>query len=126
MLGSKFIKFLMSNLKWQVNSSSNFCVILHSHDITPLWILSSYVCNFGLKDLIKIPILRLSSALVKICYIRHVIFNTTSQFKVMLDKSVNNDLGERMQLLDKRSPLSFNFLDIPLLVLSHRNSSYDL
>ena len=25
-------KFLMSILKWQVNSSSNFCIILHCHD----------------------------------------------------------------------------------------------
>ena len=39
--------------------------------ITPL-ILSSYLFNFELKDLIKIPILRLSSALVKICHIPHV------------------------------------------------------
>ena len=64
--------------------------------ITLLWILSSYVFNFGLKDLIKIPILRLSSALVKIYHIPHVIFHTTSQFKVMLDRSVNNVLGEGM------------------------------
>ena len=42
------------------------------------------------------PILRLSSALVKICHIPHVIFQTTSQLKVMLDKSVNNVLGEGM------------------------------
>ena len=30
-LGSKFFKFLISTLKWQANSSSNF-VILHFHD----------------------------------------------------------------------------------------------
>ena len=62
--------------------------ILHhsslSWQITPLWILSSYFFNFGLKDSIEIPILRLSSALVKICHICHVIFQTTSQLKVML------------------------------------------
>ena len=45
----------------------------------PLWILSSYF-YFGLKDPIKIPILRLSIALVKICHILLVIFQTTSQF----------------------------------------------
>ena len=67
-----------------------------SWQITPLWILSSYFFNFGLKDLIKIPILRLSSALVNICHIPHVIFQTTSQLKVMLDKSVNNVLDEGM------------------------------
>ena len=33
-----------------------------------------------LKDPIKIPILRLSIALVKICHIPHVIFQITSQF----------------------------------------------
>ena len=57
--------------------------ILHhssfSWHITPLWILSSYFSYFGLKDPIKIPILRLSIALVKICHIP-VIFQTTSQF----------------------------------------------
>ena len=53
-----------------------------SWQMTPLWILSSYFFNFGLKDPIKIPILRLSSALVKICHIPHVIFQTTSQLKV--------------------------------------------
>ena len=65
--------------------------ILHnsslSGQITSLWILSSYVSNFGLKDPIKIPIL---SALEKICSIPHVIFQTTSHLNVMLDKSVNN------------------------------------
>ena len=64
-----------------------------SWQITPLWILSSYFFKFGLKDPIKIPIL---SALEKICHIPHVIFQTTSQLKVMLDKSVNNVLGEGM------------------------------
>ena len=59
-----------------------------SWQITPLWILSSYFFNFGLKYLIKIPILRLSSAQMKICHIPHVIFQTTSELKVMLDKSV--------------------------------------
>ena len=58
--------------------------ILHhyslSWQITPLSTSSSYFFYFGLKDPIKIPILRLSSALVKICHIPHVIFQTTSQF----------------------------------------------
>ena len=57
--------------------------------------------NIGLKDPIKIPILRLSSALAKICYIPHVIFQTTSQLKLTLDKSVNNVLGEGMLFVDK-------------------------
>ena len=64
-----------------------------SWQITPLWILSSYFFKFGLKDPIKIPIL---NALEKICHIPHVIFQTRSQLKVMLDKSVNNVLGAGM------------------------------
>ena len=63
-----------------------------SWQIIPLWILSSYFSKFGLKDPIKIPIL---SALEKICHIL-VIFQTTSQLKVMLDKSGNNLFGEGM------------------------------
>ena len=68
---------------WNVNSSSNFTSFLIASFlivITPLWILSSYLSYFGLKDLINIPILRLSIALVKICNIPDVIFLTTSQF----------------------------------------------
>ena len=53
-----------------------------SWQITPLWILSSYFFKFGLKDPIKIPIL---SALERNCHIPHIIFQTTSQLKVMLD-----------------------------------------
>ena len=70
-----------------------FCNYSLPWQITPLWILSSYFFKFGLKDPIKIPIL---SGLEKICHIPHVIFQTTGQLKVMLDKSVNNVLGEGM------------------------------
>ena len=51
-----------------------------SWHITPMYILSSCIFNFGQKNVIKVPILRLSSALVKICQIPHVIFGSTSQF----------------------------------------------
>ena len=64
-----------------------------SWQITPLWILSSYVFKFVLKDPINVPVL---SALEKTCRISHVIFQITSQLKVMLDRSVNNVLGEGM------------------------------
>ena len=67
-----------------------------SWQITPLCVLSSYFFNFGLKDLIKIPILRFSSALVKMCHIPHVLFENANHLKVMLDKSANNVLVERM------------------------------
>ena len=62
----------LSNSSCQLwNDKSIPLQILHhsslSWHITPLWILSSYFFYFGLKDPIKIPILRLSIALVKIC-----------------------------------------------------------
>ena len=41
--------------------------------------LRSYLFYFGQKDPIKVPILTLSSALVKICQIPHVFFQTTAQ-----------------------------------------------
>ena len=77
MLVSKFVKFLMSILKRrQVNSSSNFAsffiVTTHNSSVNfkliyfLLWITGSH----------QNPILRLSSALVKICQIFHVIFQT--------------------------------------------------
>ena len=90
-----------STLKWKILRLSSTLVKIHqiphasfemsiplqilhhsslSWHITPLWILSSYLSYFRLKNLINIPILRLSIALVKICIIPHVIFLTTSQF----------------------------------------------
>ena len=76
------------------NSSNSWCQfwndksiplqILHHSSlpwhITSLWILSAHFSYFGLKDPINMPITRLSIALVKICHIPHVIFQTTSQF----------------------------------------------
>ena len=74
-------KFLISILKLQFcQFLFNLCIILHCHDTNPLWILRSYPFNFVLKDPIKVPILRLSKALVKIFHIPHIIFQTTSQF----------------------------------------------
>ena len=58
-LNSKFVKFFMSVLKWQVNSSSNFA----------LQILRSCFFYFQQKDPIKVPILTFSSALVNVCQI---------------------------------------------------------
>ena len=58
--------------------------ILHhsslSWHITSLWNLSSNFFYFGSKDPISVPILGLSSALVKIFHIPQVIFQTTSPF----------------------------------------------
>ena len=86
----------MSILKRQVNSSSNFAsffIVMTDNSSVDFKLI---LFQPWIKDPIKIPILRLSSALVKICHIpHHVIFQTTSQLKVMLDKSVNV-LGEGM------------------------------
>ena len=89
MLRLKFAKVLMSTLKWQVNFSlgfGSFFIFMTDNSSVDL---RSYFFKFLLKDPIKIPVLRLSNALVKICHIPHVIFQTASQLKVMLDKSVN-------------------------------------
>ena len=76
--GSKFVKFLMSIMKPQVNSYSIFhhsSVPLH---INPLYVFSS--CIFYDKRSHQNPNLTLSSALVKICQIPHVFSQTTSHF----------------------------------------------
>ena len=64
---SKFVKFLMSILKWQVNPSSNFALffIVTTHN---------YSVNFKLLHF------RLLSARVKIRQIIHASFKTISQF----------------------------------------------
>ena len=61
------------------NDKSISLQILH-HSSSPLWILSSYFFYFVLKDPIKLPILRLSSTLVKTCHIPHFIFQTQVSF----------------------------------------------
>ena len=68
----------MSTLKWHWKKSISLQILRHSSlswQITLLWILRSYFFNFGWKDPIKIPILRLSSALVKICQKRSWTFS---------------------------------------------------
>ena len=71
-----------SSCQFWSDKSIPFQILHHpslSWHITPLWILSSNFSYFGLKDPINIRILRLSIALVKICHIPHVIFQTKSQ-----------------------------------------------
>ena len=48
--------------------------------ITPLQILSSYIFYFEPKDPTKVPNLTFLSALLKVCQISRVIFQTTSQY----------------------------------------------
>ena len=88
-LGSKFVKFFISLLKRQVNSSSNvasfFITMIHNSSVNfklihfLLWIKESH----------KVPVLRLLSTLVKICQIPHVSYSSNSVlfFSVMKDNS---------------------------------------
>ena len=66
------------------NSSKSFSLqMFHrssvSSHITLLQIFSSWIFHFGQKDPIKVQILTLFSALVKIYEIPHIVFQTTSQ-----------------------------------------------
>ena len=76
-LESKFVKFPMSILKRQVISSSNFALffIVMTHNSLRL-----YFFYFGQKDPIKVPILKISSALVKICQILKSFFKPLVSF----------------------------------------------
>ena len=86
-LKCKFLRFLSAQIKIRQipNSSCQFWAdksvpfqILHYFSlpwhITPLQFLNSYIFNFRQKYAIKVPIWRLSSALVKVCQISHVNF----------------------------------------------------
>ena len=52
----RFAKFFMSFSKPQVKFSSNFASTLVSWNITPLYLFSSSIIYFGLKQPIKVPI----------------------------------------------------------------------
>ena len=79
--------------------------------------MSWYIFYFGLKDTTKVPILRLSSAPVKICQILHVIFETTSQFffkfritlKFHQKELLCTFLAQTLYTLVKSSPLKCKF-----------------
>ena len=173
MLRSKFVKFLLPILKWQLNSCPNFASLFNFMRDNSSAVFSSNNIYFDQKEHIKIKFfepfkcsdqnlsnsscqqansssnfapffivmtdnsslnfkLMLFQLWIKgsdqnpnfetfkcsgeICHIPYVIFQTTSHFKVMLDKSVNNVLVEEMQFLDKCSPLNFDSLDFPQLV----------
>ena len=92
------------NLKQQVTSSSIFALFFIFMRHNSSLVLSSYIFYFRQKDPIKVPILTLLSALVKICQIPYVIFQA-SLFNVTKDNcsvyTINN-----MHLL-KRSPLKW-------------------
>ena len=70
----------MSILNWQVSSSSYFSSVFSVITYNSSVSCTSCILYFEQKDPMKIPILILSSVLMKICQIPHVIFQITSQF----------------------------------------------
>ena len=96
-----------SNSSCQFWNDKSIPQILHhsslSWHITPLRIWRSYLFYFGLKDPIKVPILRRSSALVKICDIPHAILQTKSQL-------LSSFLGQTLNTLQNRSKWKCTFL----------------
>ena len=76
------------------------CIYWLPWQITPLPILISSFSKFGLiKESHQNPNFERSRK--NLSFIPHVIFQTTSQLKVILDKSVNNVLGEGGLLLER-------------------------
>ena len=77
----------MSNSSCQFgNDKSILLPVLHHSSLswytTPMKILSSYIFYFRWKNLIKVPILRLSRSLVKVFQIYQVSFEYTSHFSI--------------------------------------------
>ena len=105
-------------LKWQVNSPSNFAsffiVMAHNSSVNFKLILF----YFGLNDPIKVTILRLSSALVKICHISHVIFHTSQEQTKVQDL-------ETFECLGQISPNSYN-RSVFLQILHQSSGSWDI
>ena len=110
----------MSILKRQVNFSSAFSSLFSIITYNSSVSCSSCIFYFGQKDPMKIPILTLSSVLMKICQIPHAIFQTTSQFffkfyvtfaSVMKYKSSAHFQVKRCILFTNGTNQSGNFLD---------------
>ena len=93
----------------------HFSASLH---ITPLQIFNSSIFYLEQKDPMKVPILTMSSVLMKICQIPHAIFQTTSQFSsnfisVLITLKHNSScafLSQTLYTLIKSSPLKCTFL----------------
>ena len=80
----KFLRLSSARVKIhlipQVNFSSNFAsffIVMTYNSSVNFKLILFY---FGLTVPIKIPILRIAIALVKICHVSHVIFQATNQF----------------------------------------------
>ena len=113
----------MSILKQQVNSSSDFSsffiVITHNSSIN-FWLINLLLWE---KDPMKVPTLTLSSVLMKICQIPHVISQTASQFFFKFCMTFHcyeiyllcTFLGQTLYILHKRTNQSAIFLDFLIL-----------
>ena len=105
------------HVNFEVNSFSNFksFVIVVTHNSPVSFKLTYFL--LWIKNPIKVQILRLSSAQVKICQILHVIFQTRSHFffkcasfsNVMKD---NSSVAQTLYILVKSSPLKCKFLGL--------------
>ena len=119
MLGSRFIKFLMLILNWQVNSRSNFVSFF-------IVMIQNFPVNFKLirfyfekKDPIKVPIFRLSNMLwwkfakLLISFLKAQVnfpSNVASIFSAIKQNSPILFLAQTLYTLFKRSPLKCTFL----------------
>ena len=115
---SAWVKIYEVDVNLEFSSSwifiSHFIVI--AHNSTEIW--SSYIFYFGQNDLIKVPILTLVSALVKICKIPHVIFQAqqASYSSILHHSSVSWKiiplyfLAQTVYTLLKRTSLKSKFL----------------
>ena len=119
MLSSKFVKFLVSILNWQVKSSSNFAsfFILITHNSPVNFNLMYFL--FWIKGPNKSPNFQtFEGAVVKICQISHVILEAqvsfpssfVSIFSVIKHNSSVVFLGETLCDLIKSSSLKCKFL----------------
>ena len=104
MFESRLIKFLMSVLKWQVNSSSNFTLFFIVK--SPLQIFWSYHFYFGQKDPIKVPLLTLSRTLVKNC---QFFFKTCISFQCHERYLLYTFVAQTIYTLVRRNQLKHKF-----------------
>ena len=81
MLGSNFVKFLMSFLKAQVSFPSNIAWIFSAiKQNSAILFLVQRLCTLFKRNPLKCKFFGFWSARVKICEIPHVIFESASQF----------------------------------------------
>ena len=118
MLGSKFVKFLMSILKRQDSSPNFVSVFSFMKDNSPVLFLSQTIYTLFKRRLLKWKCLRLLSVQVEICQIPYVNFETTSWFlsKFCIPIQFHERqllctfLAQAIYALLKRSTLKWNFL----------------